>query len=403
MIRCQYQKFEWTSDSSAQSQADLFANLEDPSVRNAIVRESEVKPANQAGQSLAKGSSISAAPSAGRTTGGGLPDWLPHALLISSFLSLAAHATFVLIFAFSLRGCSRGPVGFTAEESREVGIVIKDRGDHPDALIVGEARDGEVSETQVEVPTNRDSFVPTQATPEQPPVETLLPQEDSSLRIGPGVNLPGGAAVADPRQPVKSGGGKRPAATGTIGGAPGTAFMGTEDEGSRVVFVIDASGSMTSNNSMQVAKSALVSSLQGLDGDQQFLIIFYDDKPVVLHLRDSHKPQLYAATEIHKTLAKQKIAGIQPGTGTQHVPALEMALRLSPDVIFFLTDGQEPPIYEGELASLKKMNGQKTRIHTIEFGVGPEVSEASYPKNFLRKLSRQNGGTYRYYDVTKFK
>jgi len=49
------------------------------------------------------------------------------------------------------------------------------------------------------------------------------------------------------------------------------------------------------------------------------------------------------------------------------------------------------------------MNVQKTRIHSIEFGVGPEVSEATNASNFLRKLSRQNGGTYRYYDVTKFK
>lgn len=362
-----------------------------------------MKPANQREPSLATSGGTTASAATVRATGSGLPDWIPHALLISSFLSLVFHATFIVIFAVSLRGCDRGPVGFTSEEMREVGIVIKDKGDHPDALIAGDSRDGEVSETQTEVPTDQDSFVPTQATPDRPPVETLLPQEDSNLRIGPGVNLPAGAAVTDPRQPVKSGGGKRPAATGTMGGTPGTAFMGTEDEGSKVVFVIDASGSMTSNNSMQVAKSALVSSLQALAGDQQFLIIFYDDKPVVLHLRDAHKPQLYAATEIHKTLAKQKIAGIQPGTGTQHVPALEMALRLSPDVIFFLTDGQEPPIYEGELASLKRMNGRKTRIHSIEFGVGPEVSEASFPKNFLRKLSRQNGGTYRYYDVTKFK
>ena len=99
----------------------------------------------------------------------------------------------------------------------------------------------------------------------------------------------------------------------------------------------------------------------------------------------------------------EKIAGIHPGTGTQHFPALETALRLKPDVIFFLTDGQEPPIDERELELLKKLNGQKTRIHSIEFGVGAEVSEGANPRNFLRKLSHQNGGTYRYYDVTKFK
>ncbi len=332
-----------------------------------------------------------------------LPDWLPHAILLPSLLSVVTHALLLLFFAISLRSCQKAPVGFTTEETREVGIVIKEVGDNPDAVVPGEAREGEATELALDATVTNDLSAPTRATSDQPPVETLLPQEETAPRIGPGVNLPVGAAVIDPRQPVKSGGGQRPPATGTVGGTPGTAFMGAKDEGTKVVFVIDASGSMTVHNSMQVAKSALVSSLQALEANQQFLIIFYDEKPSVLNLREIHKPQLYAATEIHKTLARQKIAGIHPGTGTQHVPALEMALRLRPDVIFFLTDAQEPPIHPAELEQLKLMNGQKTRIHSIEFGVGQEVSETVAPNNFLRKLSRQNGGTYRYYDVTKFK
>ena len=366
--------------------------------------EEPVRPANGSGQPLGAGDgTLVASPPVRKTGARGIPDWVPHAILLSSFLSLLAHGVMLVIFAVTLRSCSPAPVGFGTEESREVGIVMKERGDSPDARIPGEPRDGAATDSTVDSAAMHDSSAPTTATPELPPVETLLPQDEPSSRIGPGVNLPNGASVSDPRQPVKSGGGQRPATMGTVGGVPGAAFMGAEDQGSKVIFVIDASGSMTSKNSMQVAKAALVSSLQALDAHQQFLIIFYDDKPTVLHLRDVHKPQLYAATEIHKTLAKQKIAGIQPGTGTQHVPALEMALKLHPDVIFFLTDAQEPPIYEGELVSLKNLNNKKTRIHSIEFGVGPEVSDAASPKNFLRRLSRQNGGTYRYYDVTKFK
>ncbi len=333
-----------------------------------------------------------------------LPDWLPHIVLLPGILSVLAHVSLLLVFAFVLRICSNhGPVGFSSEEMRDVGIVVKETGNVPDAAIPGEPRDGDLSETSADTTEMNDPSTPTQATSGQTPIETLLPQRDASPLIGPGVNLPISSGVVDPRQPVKSGGGQRAAATGTPGGRPGTAFMGTQDTGSKVIFVIDASGSMTSHNSMQVAKASLVSSLQALNENQQFLIIFYDDKPSVLTLKDQQKPQLYAATEIHKMLARQKIAGIQPGTGTQHVPALEMALRLKPDVIFFLTDAQEPPIYENELESLRKLNGQKTRVHSIEFGVGPETAEVNAPRNFLRKLSRQNGGTYRYFDVTKFK
>ncbi len=363
-----------------------------------------MKPANSTGKVLVAGENIFAAETEmRRSVSRSLPDWIPHAIVVSSLLSLAAHGFMLLVFAFTLRSCSTAPVGFGTEESREVGIIIKERGDSPNAIVAGEPRDGDQTDSVLDTATAQDEFSPKSATSEQPPVETLLPRDDSSHRIGPGVNLPGGASVTDPRQPVKSGTGSRPAASGTFGGVPGAAFMGAQDHGSKVVFVIDASGSMTTKNSMQVAKAALVSSVQALEANQQFLVIFYDDKPTVLHLRDAHKPQLYAATEIHKTLAKQKIAGIQPGTGTQHVPALEMALKLRPDVIFFLTDAQEPPIYEGELVALRNLNNKTTRIHSIEFGVGPEISDAASPKNFLRRLSRQNGGTYRYYDVTKFK
>lgn len=332
-----------------------------------------------------------------RTT---IPDWLPHLILLPSLFSLLSHGLLLLTFMVTLRSCQQAPVGFTNEETRELGIVIKEAGNNPDAVISGEFREGEPIETSSAV--TGDSFAPVRATPEQPPVETSLPQLGTSQRIGPGVNLPAGATVTDPRQPVSSGSGQRPAAAGIVGGVPGTAFMGSKDQGSKVVFVIDASGSMTAHSSIQVAKSALISSLQALESNQQFLIIFYDDKPSMLHLRDAQKPQLYDATEINKTIARQKLAAIQPGTGTQHVPALDMALRLRPEVIFFLTDAQEPPIHTGELEQLRQMNGQKTRIHCIEFGVGQEVSEAVSPNNFLRKLSRQNGGTYRYYDVTKF-
>ncbi len=363
-----------------------------------------MKPANAPKASVAVGrESLGHQSPSGNSAVRNLPDWIPQVLLLSSLLSLLAHVIILLVFSVYLAIRYPGAVGFTTEPTREVGIVIKDQGNNPDAVVPGEPREGDVAESIADGATTSEAFTPAQVTPDRPPVETMLPRDDSSTPIGPGVNLPIGATVMDPRQPVKSGGGQRQPASGTVGGPVGTAFMGTRDQGSKVVFVIDASGSMMSHNSMQVAKASLVSSVQELDANQQFLIIFYDDKPVVLHLRDVHQPQLYAATEIHKTLGKQKIAGIHPGTGTQHYPALEMALRLKPDVIFFLTDGQEPPLDERELELLKKLNSQKTRIHSIEFGVGGEVSEGANPRNFLRKLSRQNGGTYRYYDVTKFK
>jgi VWA domain-containing protein len=332
-----------------------------------------------------------------------LPDWLPRVLVLPTVLSMVAHATLLVLFSITLRSCEKAPVGFSDEPTRQVGIVVKQVGDRSEAQIASDPNDVPPSDMPADSTAASDLLAPSRSTPDAPPADVILPQADAASAIGPGVNLPTSAAIADPRDPVKSTGGGRPAATGTAGGPPGAAFMGTRDEGMKVVFVVDASGSMTSYNAMQVAKSALMSSLQALDERQQFLIIFYDDKPQVVRLKDESKATLAHATEINKTLARQKIAGLQPGSGTDHLPALELAMKMSPDVIFFLTDALDPPLWARDLEKIRQLNGGRIRIHSIEFGQGAETAAANDQGNFLRRLARQNGGTYRYHDVTKFK
>ena len=46
-----------------------------------------------------------------------------------------------------------------------------------------------------------------------------------------------------------------------------------------------------------------------------------------------------------------------------------MALRMSPDVIFFLTDADEPRMTSEQLAHVAQIN-PGTSINTIEFGYG---------------------------------
>ena len=329
-----------------------------------------------------------------------LPDWMPRTLVLPYVLSMVAHVCLIVLFATTLRSCQQAPVGNSDEPTREVGIFVEREGDREDPQ-VAEPNDAAPSETPVDSVAPHDQFAPTQATSDKPPAEVVLPKTDALPQIGIGNNLPVGAAVMDPRDPVKSQGGSRTPAGGTRGGTPGAAFLGARDEGLKVVFVIDASGSMTSHNAMQVAKGALMSSLQALDERQQFLIIFYDDKPHVVKLQSETKPTLAVASDLNKTLARQKISGIQPGSGTDHLPPLEMALRMNPDVIFFLTDALEPPLWPRDLEKIKTLNGGRVRIHSIEFGQGPELEVDT--GNFLRKLARQNGGTYRYHDVTRFK
>jgi Ca-activated chloride channel family protein len=70
---------------------------------------------------------------------------------------------------------------------------------------------------------------------------------------------------------------------------------------------------------------------------------------------------------------------------------------MTPDVVFFLTDAEQPQLSASELAEVRRLNRGESVINTIEFGSG------TFPggENFLIRLARQNRGRHVYVDVTK--
>ncbi len=165
----------------------------------------------------------------------------------------------------------------------------------------------------------------------------------------------------------------------------------TSGTGSRFSFVFDRSGSMGGPgfSPMMAAKSELTRALQSLQSNQQFQIIFYNEKPTVFSPR-----KLLLADEPNRREALKFLASITPDGGTNHKDALHLALAQHPDVIFFLTDADEPPMTAAELAEIKRENGS-TQINTIQFGIGPQPANT----NFLMRLAEQNRGQYVYIDV----
>ena len=71
---------------------------------------------------------------------------------------------------------------------------------------------------------------------------------------------------------------------------------------------------------------------------------------------------------------------------------------MAPDVVFFLTDADEPRMSEKQLARVRRLNRGAT-INTVEFGYGAQRSA----ENFLVELARGNGGKHVYVDVSKLK
>lgn len=310
-----------------------------------------------------------------------VPSWL---------ISLLFHAALLALLALSIRPPTT--VGDPDADARQVGIYYKAQGETAPGSADDEA--GASSAPQATTEGARDSLDDLRVE-ESPPVPLDLPAA-APARIGPGSAVPGQPAPRDARELVKSSG--LPPTTGEKGGG-GTTFFGQRATGARFVYLLDASGSMQEYNALGVAKAELLASLAQLDADQQFQIVFYSERSYPM-LNSDGRSQYFAATDINRTLASQFVRGISPLEGTRHLEALLLALSFNPDVIFFLTDAGEPRLYPADLDRIRKRNGDKTQIHTIEFG---KHANLNVETGFLRKLARENRGGYVYRDITQFR
>ena len=182
------------------------------------------------------------------------------------------------------------------------------------------------------------------------------------------------------------------------GGKARTSIFGLVGEGYKFVYVFDRSGSMGGDGaaSLKALKAELVASLKNLDTVHQFQIIFYNHRPVLFN--PSGTPgKLAFATQRNKEEAQRFLDSIEAFGGTDHEAALRMATALKPDVIFLLTDGDEPKLTPRQMEKIERW-AAGIPINIIEFGPGP----APQSENFLKELARRSGSQYIYIDTTKF-
>lgn len=175
----------------------------------------------------------------------------------------------------------------------------------------------------------------------------------------------------------------------------GAEFFGLAAEGTRFVFVLDRSASMSDprGRPLQAAKAELRKSLARLQETQQFQIIFYNQAARPLRLNTAAAGMLWASEE-NKSQAARSVERITADGGTDHQIAFRAGLALRPDVLFFLTDADRPQLTEGAIQEILDRNAG-SQIYTIEFGRGPATSG----ENPLKLLADQTGGKYTYVDV----
>ncbi len=297
-------------------------------------------------------------------------------------LSVVFHAAVLVVLALLIQP-SR-PKQAAGERTAEVGIALK-------------SRDGDREYFETETSDSVSSAEQTAADVAGPLLSGGPPSDPTEVLpkpinvLGPGTLEGGGTGSA-----VEATAG--PGARRSIqAGAARVGLFGTEGEGFKFVYVFDRSESMggAGRGTLRTAKEELKRSLESLDTNHQFQIIFYNENPVQFNPAGS-AGKLAFGTEPNKHRAVRFVDSVIPSGGTEHETALMLALKLQPDVIFFLTDGDEPRMSPAQLAKIRRY-AAGTVINAIEFGAGPK--QGGY--NFLQRMAAENGGTYVYIDILR--
>lgn len=301
----------------------------------------------------------------------------PNRWAAASILSAALHISAVVLIVAAI---DARPQGAATHADGEIGIVLG-------------------NEDSGSAPAGRGSTPPAAA-----PLAAVEPAAEPAPAATQVAAAPAPAPVDAPRiaqalAPQGDGVGGGGAGGGNYGppgdGQASVRVFGVEGKGARFVYVFDRSSSMD-GAPLAAAKQQLIQSLESLASVHQFHIIFFNQQLRHFDLGGGAR-RIAFASDRNKKLAARFVGGITADGGTDRLPALRAALQMHPDVVFFLTDADDPmPASElQEIAELNQRAG--VVIATIEFGRGP----AKQKRNFLTELARMSGGQYGYVDTTQ--
>ena len=312
-----------------------------------------------------------------------IPAWL---------MSASVHAVLIIVLAIFVRAAPRGA---NVEPNRSGGIVLVRNNAGAVNYLSENEFEGDSSKSNA-------SAAAAQASGQSSPLPSVnempvdlagaLPAAASVTGISSDLSgvLPNASGLTDGFGPSKRGG----------GGQTTTQVFGVQGTGSKFVYVFDRSGSMSTERGRPLAasKSQLMASLKSLKSTDQFQIIFYNERTFIFNPFPGREATLMFGTDENKRLAADFVARIPAGGGTRHLPALRMALAMTPDVVFFLTDAEEPRLTSTELSLIDRLN-KITSINCIEFGTRAFAGN----RNFLTELAERNRGHYAYRNVRELR
>lgn len=169
-------------------------------------------------------------------------------------------------------------------------------------------------------------------------------------------------------------------------------FFGAGAEGTKFIFVIDCSGSMSSEYRWETACRELKYAIEGLTAKQMYYVFLYNHDTFGM---SDKTPKLVRANAANKKKTFEWIDEKYPYGDTMPWKSLRTSLELKPDAIFLLSDGE---LRDNSVRLLKTFNidrdedrytlgKYKIPIHTIFLGNG-------MGDKTMRNIADQNNGSF---------
>lgn len=177
----------------------------------------------------------------------------------------------------------------------------------------------------------------------------------------------------------------------------GAEFYGIPAQGDRFVFIVDSSRSMIGMR-FEDAKRELIYAVRRLSPTQSFYVVFFDQgaKPMMLFGNVPTEPALVPATQQNLDRLEQWVATVPNGPWTNPLEAVKLAIKLKPDAIYLLSDGEftDRGATQRYLTEHNLDKQKQPRIVVNTIGLDSHAGAGS-----LSRIAKLHGGTYRKVDA----
>lgn len=227
------------------------------------------------------------------------------------------------------------------------------------------------------------------------PQPAWLSNTKSDTLAAEGQYLASGAAgtFSEAAVAASTAGSKANASEKNPGYGQGASFFGAYAPGQRFVFVIDSSKSMLEGTRWSRLRRELIRAIQSLSPDQEFFVVSFD---VGMHpMFDLYPPNSSFLPPTDQSLRRLNswLNQVQHGSATLPASSIGLALKLQPDAIFLLSDGeiQDNTIQELRFHNRMKDDSGKVKvaipIHTLL--LHSQIGAAT-----LRIIADENDGVF---------